>query len=242
MSKNFNRLWVFGDSYSTPNFYVTPQESYWGLTATELKIPTIKNCSRQRNSWESVQHLVVGSHLDFNWDSDLFFIAIPPLERITVYDDGKDTVYNAVEYNTSNWHDETFDVLCHRGLDTLQNYGSDRQLILHTDRTWLETTTLRQLFLLTKWLDSYNACYLILNHSKNFMENDVWGPNEFLLPYFVKHSRCILFRDTYQSINVDVNKPIDYDKAKWYGHHGSEGNRYFFEKSLLPALKRNEFC
>lgn len=242
MPRQFDRLWMFGDSYSTPNFYVSPMESYWGLSASELKIPTITNCSRQRNSWESIQHLVVGLNTEFNWKTDLFFIAIPPLERITVYDNGKDTVYTAKTYNTSDWNEEIFEVLCHRGLDTLQNYGSDRQMIVHADRTWLETSTLRQLFLLTTWLDSNNANYVIINHSKNFMENDVWGPNEFLLPYFVKHSRCILFNDTYQSINVNVNKPEDFEKAKWYGHHGSAGNKHFFQQSLLPTLKRNGFC
>ena len=238
MSKNYDKLWVFGDSYTTPNICVSSAESFWGLTATYCKISTIKNCSRPVNSFDSVCQLLVAMQNDYNWEKDLFLIGIPPLERITVFDDYKDTTYNGHRIDTKLWSDELFPINAHRGLVGLQNYGTDKQLIIHSDRSWVETQNLRTIFLLTSWLDSKNANYVIINLSKSFNRNDTWGPNEFVLPYVENHKRCLVFEDSYRDINVDINKPTDYDTYGWNGHHGSAGNLYFFKKSLLPWLQR----
>jgi hypothetical protein len=81
---------------------------------------------------------------------------------------------------------------------------------------------------------------MILNLSKDFDKNNVWGPSNFVLPYCMNHLKCILFEDTYHGINIGVNKPADSDKPE--GHHGPAGNKYFFEKSLLPTMQRNKLC
>ena len=36
MSKTYDKLWVFGDSYTTPNYFVDAKDSFWGLTASML--------------------------------------------------------------------------------------------------------------------------------------------------------------------------------------------------------------
>lgn len=238
MSKQYNNLWVFGDSYSTPDISVKPQESFWGLTAEYCKIPIIKNCSRPGNSFDSVCHLLVSMQKDYNWEKDLFFIGIPPLERITVFDNYLDTAYHGNNLDTSTWSIEKFEINAHRGLLGLQNYGTDKQLIIHSDRAWLETQVLRTIFLITSWLDSNKANYMIINLSKSFDRNNKWGPSEFLLPYVENRERCILFEDGYQDINLNINKPDDFEIFGWNGHHGASGNRYFFEKSLLPRMKK----
>lgn len=240
MLKDYNKLWVFGDSYTTPNLCVSPKESFWGLTATKLGIDTIVNCSRPVNSFTSVQHLLVGMSQQINWDNDLVFIGIPPLERITIFDNHKDTEYLGHQIDTNTWAVDKFDIPIHRGLVSLQNYGTDRQLILHSDRSWLETDVLRQVFFLTQWLDKINANYLILNLSKNLDDNNIWGPSNFVLPYCKEHNRCILFKNTYHSINIGVNKPADSDAPE--GHHGPAGNAYFFNQALLPKLKECNLC
>ena len=79
MPKKYNKLWVFGDSYSTPGVEVSPKESYWGLVADYCDIPLIKNLSRPVNSFDSVQQLVIGTHPEFDWHNDLILIGIPPL-------------------------------------------------------------------------------------------------------------------------------------------------------------------
>jgi hypothetical protein len=244
MSKKriFKKLWVFGDSYTTPYKCVNVEDSFWGITAQHLVIPIVVNCSRESNSFESVMHLLVTMQAEINWKEDLVFVGVPPLERITVFDNRADTVYLGNSFNTSDWSKETFEIISHRGLVSKQHYGGDKELIIHNDRSWVETQALKNIFLITSWLDSVKANYLILNLSKNLDENNSWGPSEFLLNYCQQHRRCLLFKDTYHGINVGINKPIDYDCIGWNGHHGADGNRYFFEKSLTPLLKRNKFC
>ncbi len=227
MSKKYHNLWVFGDSYTTPNVCVAPNESFWGLTANELDIKTVINFSRPVNSFDSVCQLVVGLQQQINWKTDLLLIGIPPLERITVFDNFKDTEYLGHKFSTKTWIDEKFDIPCHRGLVSLQNYGNDKTLVIHSDRSWLETQTLRMVFFLTTWLDNVGANYIILNLSKDLDKNNIWGPSNFVLDYCINHENCIIFKNTYHGINIGVNTPADSDEPE--GHHGPSGNRYFLK-------------
>ena len=229
---------MFGGSSSTPGVWVDPKDSFWGLTASAAKIPVIKNCSRPGNSFDTVCQLLIGMQSEFDWKNDLFLIGIPPLERITVFDDHKDTEYYGHTIHIENWQKEQFDISCHRGLICLQNYGADQVLVIHHDRAWVETQALRNLFLITQWLDACQANYMLINLSKGLDRNNCWGPSSFVLPYIEKHSRCIVFEDCYQDINVNINQPPDFAKLGWNGHHGPVGNKYFFEKSLLPRLQK----
>lgn len=240
MLKNFERLWVFGDSYTTPGICVEPKESFWGLSADVLEIDEILNCSRPVNSWTSVQHLLIGMSGQIDWHNDLIFIGIPPLERITVFDNHKDTEYCGHKIIRAGWVSTKFTIPCHHGLVSLQNYGTDKQLILHSDRSWLETDVLRQIFLISSWLESVRANYLILNLSKDLDRSNRWGPSEFLLDYCLHLKPSILFEKTYHGVNIGVNRPADSDSPE--GHHGPAGNRYFFEQSLLPKLKECGLC
>jgi hypothetical protein len=236
LSKEYNNLWVFGDSYTTPHRCVTPQESFWGLAAQYLGIPAIKNCSRDGNSLDSVCHMLISMQDQYNWDKDVFLIGIPPLERITIFDNFKDTEYTGYKFDTDTWDDHKFKITSHHGLVSEHNYGNDKQLVIHSDRSWLETQTLRTLFLLTTWLDSKNANYLIVNLSKPFDPENKWGPSDFVLPYCQEHKRCILFENTYYSTNLNKHEPADFKQYGWMGHHGPAGNSYFFETSIKDRL------
>lgn len=237
MPKKYDKLWVFGDSYTEPENHVAAEDSFWGVTASYCNIPVIKNLSRRCNSFDSVCHLLTCTQTEINWDKDLIFIGLPPLERITVFDNYADTPYYGKEYNLlDSWQGIDLPSQAHHGLVCLQTYGTDETLIIHHDRSWLETQVLRTIFLLTAWLDSVHANYMILNLSKPLDENNVWGPSEFLLNYVLAHDRCLLFKDTYQSINEGINRPADFAQSGWWGHHEAAGNKYFFDKSLLPAM------
>jgi hypothetical protein len=237
LSNSYDKLWVFGDSYTTPRCCVDPQDSFWGLLATNLNIATIKNCSKFGNSFDSVCQLLVGLQNEIHWHKDLVLIGIPPLERITVFDNHQNTEYLGYTIDTNTWEDKQFDIPVHRGIVSLKNYGEDKNLIIHSDRAWLETQVLRTVFFLTTWLDNINANYMIINLSKDFDQNNIWGPSNFVLSYGLNHPRCILFENTYHGINLDKNFPADFDLYGWQGHHGPDGNQYFFEKSLLPKMK-----
>ena len=120
MLKNYNKLWVFGDSYTTLDYCVSPAESFWGLTASAIGVESIVNCSWLGNSFDSVMHMVIGMQDDYNWTNDFLIIGIPPLERLTVFDNYKNTCYNKHIIDSKNWESTTNEIDCHRGLINLK--------------------------------------------------------------------------------------------------------------------------
>ena len=236
MLKKYNRLWVFGDSHSTPEVCVSPQQSFWGLTASALQVDTVINCSRPKISFDSVCQMLVGEQQQYNFDQDFFIIGLPPLERITVFDNHKDTALVSSIFDTKTWQAETSNVASHHGLVNLQYRELDKLSVLISDRSWIETQVLRQIFLITQWLDSCNANYIIVNLSKNLDPTNHWGPSQYILNYCVNHTRCKLFDGSIYDVNLNINRPADYDNYGWYGHHGSIGNQHFFETSIKDRL------
>lgn len=234
-----SRLFVFGDSYTTPYICVDPVDSFWGLAAAHLALDEIINASRPVNSFDSVCQLLIGiqNEYKYDWQNDWFIVGIPPLERITVFDNHKDTEYNAKIINVNTWQEIDTSIQSHRGLISKQFYGGDQFLTVHADRSWTETQILREIFLITQWLDKQNAKYLVCNLSKPLDKNNRWGPSEFVLDYAINHTRCIVFDDTYYSVNVGVNLPPDAeDSDSWHGHHGPDGNKHYFKTSIIHKL------
>lgn len=234
-----SRLFVIGDSYTTPYICVDPVDSFWGLAAQYVAADEIINASRPVNSFDSVCQLLIGmqNEYDYDWDNDWFIIGIPPLERITIFDNHKNTEYPAKIINVQTWQEVNTTIQAHRGLISQQFYGGDHFLTVHADRSWTETQILREIYLLTQWLDRYNAKYLICNLSKPLDKNNLWGPSEFVLNYVINHDRSIVFDDTYYSVNVGINLPPDADGPEgWHGHHGPDGNKHYFETSLKHKL------
>ena len=236
MLKKCNKLWVFGDSHSTPEVCVPPQKSFWGLTASALQVDTVINCSRPKISFDSVCQMLIGEQQRYNFDQDFFIIGLPPLERITVFDNYKNTALVSSRFDTKTWQTETNNIASHHGLINLQYKELDKLSVLISDRSWIETQVLRQIFLITQWLDSCNANYIIVNLSKNLDSNNHWGPSQYILDYCVNHTRCKLFDGSLYDVNLNINKPVDYDNYGWYGHHGSVGNQHFFETSIKDRL------
>jgi hypothetical protein len=240
LQKKYRNLWVFGDSYSTPNICVDPNDSFWMLTARELQVDKIYNYSWPRNSLDSVVHLLISDSNEYDWNQDFFLIGIPILTRLTVVSDNSEKSYHRKIFDlTSNEIDQQM-ILCHHGLENLQ-FVDDSFGVRFEDPTWTEIQACRLIYLVNTWLDAHNANYLIVNLSKDF-QNDQPATGKFLLDKCLNHPNNILIGDTYWGINYGVNKPADYDKYKWAGHHGAPGNKYYFEKSLKPRLKKLNLC
>jgi hypothetical protein len=233
-----NKLYVFGDSYTTPYVCVDPQDSFWGLAGKHLGVEQIINVSQPGNSVDSVCQLLIGmqNQYKYNWKEDFFIIGLPPLERITIFDNHKNTEYKSKIFDR-DWNKIYTTIEAHRGLVSKQFYGEDQFLITHADPSWTETQILREIYLLTKWLDGVGANYLICNVSKTLNENNLWGPSEFVLKHAIDHDRCLLFDNTYHSVNYNIHKPADYDLYGWNGHHGAEGNKLYYETSIKDKLK-----
>lgn len=233
MLKKYKRLCVWGDSYTTPDYCVAPSESFWGLAAKELNVDSIINYSWVGCSFSSIQHMLISQPHD--WENDFLIIGIPPLERLTVFDNFKDTRYYAHSIDPATWNKSQEPINCHTGLQNIPGWEAEK-MVVYSDRSWTETQVLSQLFLLTSWLESVNANYLIVNLSKPLDENNMWGPSEVVLPWAIKHPRMILFKDTYYSVNENIHKPVDFAKHGWWGHHGPAGNAHFFETSIKNKL------
>jgi hypothetical protein len=236
LSKNYNRLLVFGDSFVTPDFCVSPAESFWGLAANALTISEIINYAWAGSSLESIKHVLISEQDQYNWDTDLFLIGIPPLERLTFNIESGSTVESCGhKYQTSTWKGQQFKINSHYGL--IQDLDlCARVLAYYESRAWLEVQAMQEIFLITTWLDSVNANYVIINLSHDFDLSTTWSSAKWLVNYCKNHNRCMLREDTYQSINCGINEPADYNLFGWSGHHGSNGNKYFFEKSLWPRM------
>ena len=240
MSKQYETLYVFGDSFSTPFYEVDPKDSYWGLLANHADIPNVVNYSFGGNAWEGVMQSLIGVSSGIDFQTSLIIVAIPPLERRLRFDNYQNTEHLFYTFN-QNWDSFPVPNEHMRGLEVLSGFrkGSVRdEISLFADRSWLETVLMRELFLVTKWLDSIDANYFIINtNAKDLDKENFWGPSATVLPYMLDHPR-MMFEDTYHSINQEDNiQPADYGDHGWMGHHGPEGNANFFQKSLLPQLK-----
>ena len=226
---------MLGDSYSTPGYCVSPVDSFWGLAASHLEVETVLNYSWPGNNLDSIVHILISEQNKIDWAQDFLLIGIPPLERLTVFDDFKDTKYNVNQLDTTTWTMEPVPLTCHTGLKNIPGWEAEK-MVVYSDRSWTETQALSKLFLLASWLDSVGASYLVANLAKPLDENNAWGPTEFLLPWAKSRSDMILFNDTYYSVNEHVHKPADFYRFKWQGHHGPAGNKHFFEKSIKNRL------
>lgn len=236
MPKSFEKLWVFGDSHSTPGVCVEPDKSYWGLAAIELAVKNVVNCSRPALSFDSVCQLLVGEQQQYDYDRDFFIIGIPPLERVTIFDNYKDTHFESWSFDLPEWNLQRTQMHSHNGLINLPYKDLDKIWITLSDRSWVETQVLRQIFLITQWLDQQHAQYMIINHSKNLDSNNHWGPSQFILDYCKNHHRCQLFDGSLYDCNLGIHRPADFDQYGWYGHHNSNGNQHFFDTTVRKKL------
>ena len=241
MSKKIERLWVFGDSNSTPNFLVEPKNSFWGLAARKFDIVDIFNISRAGCSLASVAHLLISMQQQYTFESDLFLVGVPPLERVTFFDQGKKTEYRAARLDGRTWRCDYFNTPYHLGLINWNAFSGDKNMVLHENRSWTETDALRQIYLMSQWLKSRNANYVILNLSRNFDKQNQWGPTDFLLPEMLNDPNCILFDNSYRDCNININWPADFDLLQWDGHHGASGNQHFYDVAVRPKLEEL-FC
>ena len=73
-----SRLFIYGDSYSTPGFCVDPKDSWWGLIAQDLQVGSIENYSWPGNNVDSISHLIVAS-AGFS-SKDYVVTGVPPIE------------------------------------------------------------------------------------------------------------------------------------------------------------------
>jgi hypothetical protein len=230
-----SKLYIFGDSYSTPGFCVEPKDSWWGLLANKLNIEGVENFSWPGNNIDSIAHIIVANANLFNQD-DYIVIGVPPIERLTVFEnDATSKLYTKFD---NKLHEVAKpQVPCHGGLKQLTRHQLGRQEIDQWNRSWQEAQILRQLITLIAYLEKITNRILILNLSEPFQPITGWVTLNSVQKQAYSDPRILIDHDTYYSVNYNVNQPADFETHAWFGHQGAAGNHHWFVTSLLPKLK-----
>lgn len=235
-----SRLIVYGDSYSTPGFCVDPQDSWWGLLATELGVDTVENYSWPGNNIDSIGHIIVSDPAQYR-PGDYVVVGVPPIERLTVFeDDARPKQY--VVYDSELTEHTRKEVVCHSGLRQLTRHQLGRQDVDLWNRSWQEAQVLRQLITLLSYLESKVKNTLILNLAEPFQPRTNWATLTGLQQQAYNDLRIIIDRDTYYSVNYQVNQPMDFETHGWFGHQGPVGNRHWFSTVIHPHIKALGWC
>lgn len=219
------RLFVFGDSYSTPDFHVKPKDSFWGLAAQDLQAAEVINYSWCGNNLDSIAHVIVNMINEFKSD-DRLIIGVPPLERVTYYSTEEKDYYCEHFFNNLSISRKEL-VPCHSNLHQVAVHQMGREAVDHWNRSWAEAQALRTLITLAITLKHLNVKNIIVNLAEPFSDQTEW-PVLKGLQYQADEWDIHVFRNTYYSVNKDINKPIDFDTHGWHGHHGPEGNSAWY--------------
>lgn len=227
------RLYVYGDSYSTPGFCVDPRDSWWGQMALALDIDSVENYSWPGNNIDSIAHLIVAG-AGFAQD-DCVVIGVPPIERFTVFgEEDQEIRYHRFFKNLIKMDQPI--VKEHSGLKQVTTHQLGREYVTLWNRGWAEAQVLRELFLLKQYILQWTSKVLIVNLAEPFQPATQWPTLNSIQRRFLADPHSILFEDTYYSVNKDVNRPIDFDTHGWHGHHDATGNHHWYETIILPRM------
>jgi hypothetical protein len=232
-----SKLYIFGDSYSTPEFCVDPKDSWWGLLANAIgsKIEGVDNYSWPGNNIDSIAHIIVANQDMFRPD-DYIVIGIPPIERMTVFDPGA-RLKQVVKYDPKLNEVRRSMVPRHESLQQLTAHQLDRAVIELWNRSWQEAQVLRSILTLAAYIEKITTRYMFLNLAEPFQPATTWSVLQSLQQQTTKHRHMIVFENTYYSVNFNVNRPADFETYGWHGHHGTEGNKHWFNTAILPNAK-----
>jgi hypothetical protein len=235
-----SKLYIFGDSYSTPGFCVEPKDSWWGLLANKLNIEGVENFSWPGNNIDSIAHIIVANSNLFNLE-DYIVIGVPPIERLTIFEnDATSKLYT--KFDNKLHEVKKPQVPCHGGLTQLTRHQLGRQEIDLWNRSWQEAQILRQLITLTAYLEKITKRILILNLSEPFQPITGWSTLNSLQKQAYNDPRILIDQNTYYSVNYNVNQPADFETHAWFGHQGAAGNRHWFDTAILPKLKELQWA
>lgn len=228
---------IFGDSFSTPDLFVKPCDSFWGLAAKDLGVAEIVNYSHSGFSLDHVIHILLNDN--FNFENDYFLIGIPPLFRYVGYNDN----------SASNWVATTFNtefVSAHVPISCLDNtlkftfeqqFLNNQQELDRFNAEWLDVQSLEKIFLLYQYMTLNNAKFLILNLTRPITYQDLWPAGQGIMHKVNTLRECVIFDNTFQSVNfVDQIKPVDFDQYGWVGHHGAAGNLNWYNKIVKNKM------
>ena len=226
---NKTTLYVFGDSFTTPNFCVQPQDSYWGLLSKDLAVTSIINYSHSGFSFDQIIHLLCNESLNF--ENAYFFIGVPPIERLAVTDITKRWTKAEFDKNFIMEKTDVPVIANTQHYDFLEAFIDAKFFLANYTFKWQQQIICDKIYMMYHWLKNMNTKFVIINLTAPF-----YSHNTLIEDKLKQLKDCILFDNTCHSINeADGIKPADWDNGTgWYGHHGSEGNANWYNKILRP--------
>lgn len=238
------KLYVFGDSFSTPYFCVDPKDSFWGLLANEISIDEIYSYCWPGNCLENIVHTILNE--DFEFENSYFVIGLPPLLRNSIYTEVKGIIPDADQRQLYKFDkffaatNITAQSLTYVGnWEFTETFSNDKDYISYFSSEWRDVLSLEKIFLLSNWLTSKNANFLIVNLTVPIVYQDSWPTGQSIMRKVNNIENCILFDKTLYSVNFeDKIKPVDYKKYGWQGHHGVAGNKNWYTKVIKPAITK----
>ena len=228
-----SRLFVYGDSYSTPGFCVDVEHSWWGKMAQDLQVHSVENYSWPGNNIDSISHLIVAG-AGFS-PEDFVVIGIPPIERFTVYDPTGEAPCNQRFFGNLVPMDQQV-LREHDGLRQVTTHQLGQPYVMAWNRSWQEAQTLRELFLLTRYIQGWTNRYLIVNLAEPFQPRTDWPVLGSIQRRFLADPHSMIFDNTYYSANKNINRPVDFDTYGWHGHYGADGNQHWYNTCLRPRM------
>ncbi len=234
------KLNVFGDSFSTSNLCVDPQDSFWGQMSQLLSVNQVDNYSHPGFSLDHVIHIILNENFDF--ENEYFFVGIPPLVRFVAYGDKSNTNWNKQSYLGFGNNPEISVIESLTNTVKFQfkeQFTNDKDGADRFNAEWHDVQCLEKIYLLHQFLKSKNAKFIIANLTVPIHYQDLWPAGKNIMTKVWQLPECIIFDHTYYSVNYkDGIKPVDFSKYQWLGHHGAEGNKNWFVKVLEPKIKQ----
>ena len=237
-----SKLYVFGDSYSTPFICVEPKDSFWGLASKDLGVDKIYNFSFPGNCLDNIIHVILNDTFDFS--DSYFLLGIPPINRYSVYTHitkssihTNKTIYQFdSQFNTTEWQSSVMSDVSSVTFNEV--FVNDKEFVTYFRQEWHDVLTLEKIFLLNEWLISKGARLIVINLSVPLYCQLLWPVASSIMNSVKNLSNTIIFEDTLHSVNLaDKIKPKDYDQYGWFGHHGPEGNLNWYNKILYTKMQ-----
>ena len=228
-------LHIFGDSYSTPDYYVDPKDSWWGRLSTDMQLPC-KVYAWPGNNMDYITHAIVCYMNEKIHAGDYVVVGIPPVQRTTLMKPEIDKV-ECIQHFDLNFkciHEE-HDVLSQQGLVSIPVHDMSKDFVLGHNDEWANAQVIRNIVLLDTFLKAHDIPVMFVNTSEP-IKHDEWAPMSMLSKY--SQGDHIELTNTYYSVNYDVNIPKDFDKWGWVGHYGSDGNQLWYDTVIKPMTTK----
>jgi hypothetical protein len=235
-------LYVFGDSFATPDFCVEPRQSFWGRAAQDLQVDEIHNHAHDGMPLDVILHVVLNETID--WSHSYILVGIPPLPRIGIFKDQSRAMrrtFRVYDRDFNQTNQTQHSVTNVHWLDTDERFRGDRFTIAHYDHGWQELQSLEKILLLHAYLSQRTPNFIIANLTAPIAYQPDWEIGKKVYEQIKDLRECILFEDTPHDFNQrDGIKPVDRPPGSedcWFGHHGAEGNANWYHKVLKPRMK-----